>query len=55
MVQQLRTMTTLAEDLGSILSTHILAPNHGNLQFQGIQHIHTQTIHAGNTPTHIMK
>ena len=36
MAQQLRAFTVLAEDLGFVSSTHIMAHNHLQLQFQEI-------------------
>lgn len=35
-VQQLRTLNTLEEDQGSVPSTHLVANNHFQLQFQWI-------------------
>lgn len=63
MAQGLRALDAVAEDLVSILSTHMMANNHLQLQFQAIQcpfltptsiERHKCTfIHAGNPLTHI--
>jgi hypothetical protein len=53
-----RTLVVLAEDLGSIPSTHKVAHNHLQLYFQGIQRCllvstnGTQTFMQANTYTH---
>jgi len=52
LAQQLRALAALPEDLGSIPNNHIAAHNCLQLQFQGIQHPHTD-IHAGKTPMHM--
>lgn len=34
--RELRALAALTEDLSSVLSTHVVAPNHVQLQFQGV-------------------
>jgi hypothetical protein len=51
MAQLLGIWATLLEDLGSILSTLMAAPNHLQFQFQGTWHPHTD-INAGKHPMH---
>jgi hypothetical protein len=48
-VQQLRALGIIPEDLGSISSTHLAAHYCLSLQLQRVQHLHTDT-HAGKTP-----
>lgn len=38
LVQQFRALLDLAEDLRSVCSTHVVAHNHPQLQFQGVRH-----------------
>jgi hypothetical protein len=52
MAQQLGALVTLPEDPGLILSTHMGVHNCLWLQFQGIQHPHTD-IHTSKTPIHV--
>ena len=49
MVLLLRELAVFSEDLDSVPSTHMTAHNYLYIQFQGIQHLHTDT-QAGKTP-----
>jgi hypothetical protein len=51
MAQLLRVLSALAEDLGSVLSTHMVAHNLLVLQFQGIQHPLLGSMHVGGHNT----
>ena len=52
MAQWLKALTALREDPGSVLSTYTAAHNYLKLQFQGIQHPHTD-IHEGRAPMYV--
>jgi len=62
MAQRLRTQDALAENLGLVLSTHVVAENCLKLQSQGLRssdlcgyqaHMSSIDIHPGNTLRHI--